>query len=74
MAAFESGLSEKDKLAQITEISLTEKSGGFQRRDSPASDTSKSAKSEKDDNATVALYDVKHNQFKKMKRREAERR
>jgi hypothetical protein len=54
---------------QVSQSSAPKKSRDFLRRDSPKSDTSKSVKS---DNATVAIYDVKNNQFRTIKRREAE--
>ena len=53
---------------QISQSSASKKSRDFLRRDSPESDTSRSVKS---DNATVAIYDVKNNQFRTIKRREA---
>jgi hypothetical protein len=57
---------------QIPQSSAIKKSRDFLRRDSPKSDTSRSVKSDKYDNATVAIYDVKNNQVRTIKRREAE--
>jgi hypothetical protein len=62
---------EKD-CVDLSPTSATEKSGKFPRRDSPRSDTGRSVRSERSDNATVAMYDVKNNQFRTIKRREVE--
>jgi len=63
---------EKD-CVDVSGTSATEKSGKFPRRDSPKSDTGRSVRSERSDNATVAMYDVRNNQFRTIKRREVEK-
>jgi hypothetical protein len=62
---------EKD-CVNVSATSAIEKSDKVLRRDSPKSDTSRKVKSDRDENATVAMYDVKNNQFRTIKRQEVE--
>ena len=72
MAVAGSSLCTEKGCVQISQSSAPKKSRDILRRDSPKSDTSKSVKSDKYNNATVAIYDVKNNQFRTIKRGEAE--
>lgn len=72
MAVAESPQCDEKDCVDVSGTSATEKSGKFPRRDSPKSDTGRSVRSERSDNATVAMYDVKNNQFRTIKRREVE--
>ena len=62
---------EKD-CVDVSAATATERSEKVMRRDSPKSDTSRSLKSDRDENATVAMYDAKNNQFRTIKKGEVE--
>jgi len=72
MAVAESPQGEAKDCVDVSGTSATEKSGKVPRHDSPKSDPGRSVRSERSDNATVAMYDVKNNQFRTIKRREVE--
>jgi len=63
---------EKSMTTNVTEVTPTEKPRAIKRRDSPDSDNSKSDTSEKNDNLRVAMYDVKNNQFRTIRKRDLE--